>query len=166
VDLQDRLSTTALKAGGQRSKSFTAHYPDSLLLAFRPAPLTAFNRSIGSSGLRDVTLRAEAGQGVVFVVKGGDQVQQAKNVERKQRAASRAYEPQVTALASKGHTCFNDDAEAGTIYMAQAGEIQQELARAVGDQLFQPGSQQLALTIVDGGPSLKVQNGDIARFTN
>jgi len=118
--------------------------------------------SVSRSRLSEVAFGTEAGEGIVLIVEGGDQVQQAQNVERKQCAAGRAYETQVAALPSKPGTNLYDDAESGTIHVTEVGEIQQDLAGAIGDQLFQLGSQQIALTIADGGPALKVQDGDIA----
>src|SRR5262245_54922891 len=119
-----------------------------------------------SSGVSGVTLEAKAGQGLIFVVEGRDHVQEAKGVERQQGTAGRPYKSQVATLVAKAGIYLNDDAEAGTIYVAQSCEIQQELASPIGDQFFQLGSQQLALTVADGRPSLEVQDGDIAGFTD
>jgi hypothetical protein len=118
------------------------------------------------SALSGVTFGVEAGQGFILGVEGGDQVQQPQEVERQQCTTSRPYKPQVAAPIPKADAYFDDNAEAGTIYVAQVRKIQQDLARAVADQLFQSGSQEFTLTIADGSPSLKVQDGDIAGSTN
>lgn len=117
--------------------------------------------------MSDVTLWwAKAGQGFFLGIESGNQVEQAQDVEGNQCPAGRAYEPQIAALPSQRDTDLDDDAKAGTIHVGEVDEIQQDISGPAGNQLFQPVSQQLALTIADGGPALEVQDGDVAGFTN
>ena len=124
------------------------------------------NRRHENSGVSGVTLGAEAGQGLIFVVEGGDHVQETKGVERQQGTAGRPYKSQVATLVAKTGVYLNEDAETGAINVTQSGEIQQQPAGPAGDQFFQLGSQQLALTVADGRPSPEVQDDDVAGFTD
>jgi len=110
-------------------------------------------------------LGLEAGQGLALVVESADQIQQTQGVECQQRAATRSYEPQVAAPISQRETHLSEDAEAGTIDMAQIGEIQHTFVLPVRHQFCQLPSQQLALTVADRCPALKVNYGDVTGFT-
>ena len=109
-----------------------------------------------SSRLGGGTAAAEAGKRIGFVVEGADQVEQAQDVEGHQRGTARPYDAQVATLVASGDAYLDDDAEAGTIHVGEFGEIEHKLASAIGDELIQTGSEQVALTVADGRPAAQV----------
>ncbi len=111
-----------------------------------------------------MTERPEASQGLSLFLKARDDVEQTEHPEYFQHTATRTEQFQVAALASERNVRCNDDAHTGTVNLRQVCQIQEQLARAAGNQFSQVAAQQLALTAVDGRSSAKVQNGHIAGF--
>jgi len=116
------------------------------------------NISWHGGGLRGV---AKAGQGFGFVVKGGDDRQQAHHFKNFPHAIGGVNQFQAAAHARERNVGPDDGSDAGAINHGEVGKIQQELARALSDQLSQLDIEQVGVR-ADCGSALELHDGDIA----
>src|SRR5262249_10215265 len=65
----------------------------------------------------------KAGQGFVLILKGRNYFWQVQDLERLQHRTSRTHESQVAPLFSQRRACRSDDAQSGTVDLAQVSKI-------------------------------------------
>ena len=103
---------------------------------------------------------AKGGQGFGFVVKCGDDGQQAHHFKDFPHAIGGVDELQAAARARERNVGPDDGGDAGTIDHGEVGKIQQELARAIGDQFSQLDVEQVGIR-ADCGSAFEIHDGDV-----
>src|SRR6266851_8352823 len=89
-----------------------------------------------SSGFCGVTSGLEAGQRLGLILKARDNIKQVDHLKHPQHPAARTEQFQVTTLTSEGKIQPCDGANGGTIHLRQVGQVQQQLANAMGNQFL------------------------------
>jgi len=104
---------------------------------------------------------AKGGEGFWFVVKCGDDRQQAHHFKHFAHAIGGVNQLQAAPCARERNIRPDDGGDAGTIDHGEVGEIQQELAGAIGDQLSQLDIEEVGIR-ADCGSALEIHDNDIA----
>lgn len=104
---------------------------------------------------------AEAGDGGGFVVQGGDGLCEAREFENFSDVAARMKELHGAAKVLKGDVGADQSAEAGTVQLRDAGEVDEDFFGFLMNEILEAIVQRVVVA-PDGDTAIEIQNGDVA----
>ena len=104
---------------------------------------------------------AEAGDGGGFVVQGGNGFCEAREFEDFTDVAARMKELHGAAKILKGDVGADQSAEAGTVQLRDAGEVDENFLGFLMNEILEAIVQGIVVT-ADGDAAIEIQNSDVA----
>jgi len=104
---------------------------------------------------------AETGDGGGFIVERGDGLCKAREFENFTDVATRMKELHGAAKILKGDVGADQSAEAGTVQLRDAGEVDEDFFGFLMNEILEAIVQGIVVT-ADGNAAIEIQNGDVA----